>query len=95
MNQQREGLLKGLLAAVYFGLNTLLISTLTSAASPLVLAGLLYGGSALALLAARAVRRQSNQDSTAKSQDLGMSTLLTFIGGIAAPIPLVRRWALL
>ena len=41
---------KGLLAAVAFGLSAPLVSTLTTAGSPLALAGLLYGGSALALL---------------------------------------------
>ena len=44
MDHQRQGLLKGLLAALTFGLRAPLISTLTSAGSPLVLAGLLYGG---------------------------------------------------
>jgi hypothetical protein len=77
MDQQRQGLLKGLLAAVTFGLSAPLISTLTSSGSPLALAGLLYGGSALALLAARIVRGQSNQESPVKRQDLGMLTLLT------------------
>jgi len=95
MDNQRQGLLKGLLAAVTFGLSAPLISTLTSTGSPLALAGLLYGGSALALLAARAVRGQSNQESPVKRQDLGMLTLLTLIGGIAAPICLVSGLALL
>jgi drug/metabolite transporter (DMT)-like permease len=57
------------------------VGTLTSAGSPLALAGLLYGGSALALLTARAVR--------------GMLALLTLLGGIAAPICLVSGLALL
>ena len=95
MDQQRQGLLKGLLAAVTFGLSAPLISTLTSTGSPLALAGLLYGGSALALLAARAVRGQSHQESPVKRQDLGMLILLTLIGGIAAPICLVSGLALL
>jgi drug/metabolite transporter (DMT)-like permease len=95
MDHQRQGLLKGLLAAVTFGLSAPLISALTSTGSPLALAGLLYGGSALALLAAKAVRGQSNQESPVKRQDLGMLTLLTLIGGIAAPICLVSGLALL
>ena len=78
-----------------FGLSAPLISTLSSTGSPLVLAGLLYGGSALAMLAARAVRGQSNQESPVKRQDLGMLTLLTLIGGIAAPMCLVSGLALL
>lgn len=93
MDSQRQGLLKGFLAAMTFGLSAPLISTLSSTGSPLVLAGLLYGGSALALLAARAVRGQSNQESPIKRQDLGMLTLLTLIGGIAAPICLVSGLA--
>jgi len=95
MDSQRQGLFKGLLAAMTFGLSAPLISTLTSTGSPLVLAGLLYGGSALALIAARAVRGQSNQESPVKRQDLGMLTLLTLIGGITAPICLVSGLALL
>jgi drug/metabolite transporter (DMT)-like permease len=95
MDHQRQGLLKGLLAAMTFGLSAPLISTLTSTGSPLVLAGLLYGESALALLTAKTVLRQRDQESAVKRQDLGMLSLLTLIGGIAAPICLVSGWALL
>ena len=95
MDHRRQGLLKGLLAAVTFGLSAPLVSTLISAGSPLALAGLLYGGSALALLTARAVRGQSTQESSVKRQDLGMLALLTLLGGIAAPICLVSGLALL
>jgi drug/metabolite transporter (DMT)-like permease len=96
MDSQRQGLFKGLLAALSFGLSVPLISTLTKAGSPLALAGLLYGGSALALLAAKTVLRQTaNQESSVKRQDLGMLLLLTLIGGIAAPICLVSGLALL
>jgi drug/metabolite transporter (DMT)-like permease len=95
MDHQRRGLLKGLLAAVTFGISAPLISTLTATASPLALAGLLYGGSALALLTAKAVLRQRNQESSLKRQDLGMLALLTLIGGIAAPLCLVSGLALL
>lgn len=95
MEHQRQGLLKGLLAAVTFGLSAPLISTLTATGSPLVLAGLLYGGSALALLTARALRGANTQESSLKRQDLGMLALLTVIGGIAAPICLVSGLAFL
>jgi drug/metabolite transporter (DMT)-like permease len=95
MDHQRQGLLKGLLAAVTFGLSAPLISTLTATGSPLALAGLLYGGSALALLVARAVLGSSTQESSLKRQDLGMLVFLTLIGGIAAPICLVNGLALL
>ncbi|MDA1246238.1 MAG: EamA family transporter [Cyanobacteria bacterium] len=95
MDHQREGLLKGLLAAVTFGLSAPLISTLTSRGSPLALAGLLYGGSALALLVARAVRGQNTQESSLKRQELGMLAMLTLSGGIAAPICMVSGLALL
>ena len=84
IGHRKQGLLKGLLAAVTFGLSASLISTLTSTGSPLALAGLLYGGSAMALLTARAVRGQSTQESSVKRQDLGMLASLTLIGGIAA-----------
>ena len=79
MEHQRQGLLKGLLAAVTFGLSAPLISTLTATGSPLALAGLLYGGSALALLTAKAVRGQRTQESSVKRQDLGMLALLTIV----------------
>lgn len=95
MDQQRQGLLRGLLAAVTFGLSAPLISTLTATGSPVALAGLLYGGSALALLTAQKARGQSNQESSVKRQDLGMLALLTLIGGIAAPICLISGLALL
>jgi drug/metabolite transporter (DMT)-like permease len=95
MDHRKQGLLKGLLAAVTFGLSAPLISTMTSTGSPLALAGLLYGGSAMALLTARAVRGQSTQESSVKRQDLGMLASLTLIGGIAAPICLVSGLALL
>lgn len=95
MEHQRQGLFKGLLAAVTFGLSAPLISTLTATGSPLALAGLLYGGSAVALLVARALRGQSTQESSLKRQDLGMLAVLTVIGGIAAPICLVSGLAFL
>ncbi|MCP9809772.1 EamA family transporter [Cyanobium sp. HWJ4-Hawea] len=95
MNRQHQGLLRGLLAAVTFGLSAPLISTLTPSGSPLSIAGLLYGGSALGLLAARSVLGKSNQESSVKRQDLGMLAMLTLIGGIAAPICLVSGLALL
>jgi drug/metabolite transporter (DMT)-like permease len=95
MEHQRQGLFKGLLAAVTFGLSAPLISTLTATGSPLALTGLLYGGSALALLTARAARGQSTQESSVKRQDLGMLAVLTVIGGIAAPICLVSGLGML
>jgi len=95
MDHQRKGMLKGLLAAVTFGLSAPLISTLTSTGSPIALAGLLYGGSALALLMARVLLGKRDQESTVKRQDMGMLGLLTLIGGIAAPICLVSGLALL
>jgi len=95
MEHRHQGLLKGLLAAIVFGLSAPLISTLTATGSPLSLAGLLYGGSALALLTARAIRGTSHQESALRRQDLGMLGLLTLIGGIAAPICLVNGLTLL
>jgi hypothetical protein len=95
MDHQRRGLLKGLLAAVTFGLSAPLISTLISTGSPLALAGLLYGGSALALLTAKGVLGRRDQESSVKRQDMGMLALLTLIGGIAAPLCLVSGLALL
>jgi drug/metabolite transporter (DMT)-like permease len=53
-NPQRQGLIAGLLAAVFFGLSAPLISVINGEASPLMIAALLYTGAALALLVVRA-----------------------------------------
>ena len=84
MDHKCQALINGLLAAVTFGLSAPLISTLTSTGSPLALAGLLYRGSALALLTARVVRGANPQESSVRRQDLGMLAFLALIGGIAA-----------
>ena len=52
-NPQRQGLIAGLLAAVFFGLSAPLISVISGEASPLMIAALLYTGAALALLMVR------------------------------------------
>jgi hypothetical protein len=49
------------------------------------LAGLLYGGSALALLGAKSLLGNSTQESAVQRQTLGLMALLTLVGGIAAP----------
>ena len=95
MQQQRRGLIRGLLAAVGFGLSAPLISTVSTTGSPLSLAGLLYGGSALALLGARSLLGNSTQESAVHRQDLGPLALLTLIGGIAAPLCLIGGLRLL
>lgn|GEM_PF-6380199 len=50
INQQRWGLIAGLLAALSFGLSAPLISLVSRSGSPLVIAALLYLGAGLALL---------------------------------------------
>lgn len=95
MKHQRLGLTRGLLAAVTFGLSAPLISTVTSTGSPLALAGVLYGGSALALLTATVVLGSKDQESPVRHQDLGPLALLTLIGGIAAPLCLIGGLRLL
>jgi drug/metabolite transporter (DMT)-like permease len=95
MNQQRRGLVRGLLAAVSFGLSAPLISTVSATGAPLALAGLLYGGSAVALLMARSLLPNRGQESPVRRQDLGPLALLTLIGGIAAPLCLIAGLRLL
>ncbi len=60
INQQRLGLIAGLLGAISFGLSAPLISLVSRSGSPLVIAALLYLGAGLALLLVRLVVPRSN-----------------------------------
>ncbi|MEY4809171.1 MAG: hypothetical protein RLZZ206_3560, partial [Cyanobacteriota bacterium] len=62
-NPQRQGLIAGLLAAVFFGLSAPLISVVSGAGSPLMIAALLYAGAAFALLVVRGFRGHQQQES--------------------------------
>jgi drug/metabolite transporter (DMT)-like permease len=85
----RRGKLAGLAAAVLFGCSAPLISTLTSSGSALSIAGLLYAGAALALLAVRLVKGQSREEASLQRQDWPALTGLTLLGGVVGPVALV------
>ncbi len=85
----RRGQLAGLAAAVLFGCSAPLISTLTSSGSALSIAGLLYAGAALALLAIRLVKGQSREEASLQRQDWPALAGLTLLGGVVGPVALV------
>ena len=78
----RRGQLAGLTAALLFGCSAPLISTLTSSGSALSIAGLLYAGAALALLAVRLVKGRSKEEASLQRQDWPALTGLTLLGGL-------------
>jgi drug/metabolite transporter (DMT)-like permease len=84
----RRGQLAGLVAALLFGLSAPLISTLIGAGSALGIAGLLYGGATLALLAVRTLRGTSAETPVSR-QDLPALAALTLLGGVVGPVALV------
>jgi len=88
MKPARQGQLAGLGAAVLFGCSAPLISTLTGAGSALSIAGLLYGGATLALLAVRLLRG-SEAETPVGRQDLPGLAALTLLGGVVGPLALV------
>jgi len=92
---QRQGLLAGLLAAVFFGLSAPLISVISSEASPLMIAALLYAGAALALLVVRAAVGRQQAESPVQRRDLLPLVGLTVLGGIVGPLCLVQGLTLL
>ncbi|WP_259728435.1 DMT family transporter [Synechococcus sp. CS-1327] len=94
-NPQRRGLIAGLLAALFFGLSAPLISVFSREGSPLMIAGLLYGGAAFGLLMVRGVVRQQQQESPVQRRDLPPLLGLTVLGGMVGPICLVQGLTLL
>ena len=86
--QQRRGQLAGLGAAVLFGCSAPLISTITGSGSALSIAGLLYGGATLALLAVRLVRGKQ-AETPIHRQDWPALATLTLLGGVVGPVALV------
>ena len=85
----RSGQLAGLSAAVLFGCSAPLISTLTSSGSALSIAGLLYAGAGLALLAVRLLKGRSPAETPLQRQDWPALAGLTLLGGIVGPLALV------
>jgi len=94
-NPQRQGLVAGLLAAVFFGLSAPLISVVVRAGSPLMIAALLYAGAALALLVVRGLLGHGLEESPVQRNDLPPLLGLTVLGGMAGPLCLVEGLTLL
>ena len=88
MRPERHGQLAGLAAAVLFGCSGPMISTLASTGSALSIAGLLYAGATLALLAVRTVRGTGAETPIAR-QDWPALAALTVLGGMVGPVALV------
>ena len=88
MRTERLGQFAGLGAAVLFGCSAPLISTLTGSGSALSIAGLLYGGATLALLAVRLVRG-TRAETPIRREDWPALAALTLLGGVVGPVALV------
>jgi drug/metabolite transporter (DMT)-like permease len=85
----RRGELAGLTAAVLFGCSAPLISTLTGSGSALSIAGLLYAGAGLALLAVRLIQGGAQAETPVQRQDWPALVGLTLLGGVVGPLALV------
>jgi len=94
-NPQRWGLIAGLLAAVFFGLSAPLISVISHEGSPLMIAALLYGGAAIALVVVRGFLGHQQEESPVQRRDLPPLLGLTVLGGMVGPICLVQGLTLL
>jgi drug/metabolite transporter (DMT)-like permease len=88
MKTARQGQFAGLGAAVLFGCSAPLISTLTSSGSALSIAGLLYAGATLGLLAVRLVRG-TPAETPIRREDWPALGALTLLGGMVGPVALV------
>ena len=88
MRTERLGQFAGIGAAVLFGCSAPLISTLTGSGSALSIAGLLYGGATLALLAVRLVRG-TRAETPIRREDWPALAALTLLGGVVGPVALV------
>jgi drug/metabolite transporter (DMT)-like permease len=88
MTSSRQGQLAGLAAAVLFGCSAPLISTLTGSGSALSIAGVLYAGATLALLAVRLVRG-TQAETPIRREDWPALGALTLLGGVVGPVALV------
>jgi drug/metabolite transporter (DMT)-like permease len=85
----RRGQLAGLTAAVLFGCSAPLISTLTGSGSALSIAGLLYAGAGLALLAVRLIQGRAKAETPVQRQDWPALVGLTLLGGVVGRLALV------
>lgn len=92
METLRRGQLAGLGSAVLFGCSAPLISTITGSGSALIIAGLLYGGAALALLTMRMVRGTQAETPVSRNDWPALGGL-TLLGGVVGPLALVHGLA--
>lgn len=90
MQLPHTGILAALSAAALFGLGTPLAKLLLGEANPWLLAGLLYAGSGLGLLAFRALRR--NRLPHLRRDEIGWLIGAVTAGGLTAPVLLM--WGL-
>ena len=88
MKPARQGQLAGLGAAVLFGCSAPLISTLTGSGSVLSIAGMLYAGATVALLAVRLIRG-TRAETPVSRRDIPALAALTVLGGVVGPVALV------
>jgi drug/metabolite transporter (DMT)-like permease len=88
MKPARQGQLAGLAAAVLFGCSAPLISTLTGSGSALSIAGLLYAGATVALLAVRLIRG-TRAETPVSRRDIPALAALTVLGEVVGPVALV------
>jgi len=88
MKTARQGQFAGLGAAVLFGCSAPLVSTFTGSGSALSIAGLLYAGATLALLAVRLVRG-TRAETPIRREDWPALAALTLLGGVVSPVALV------
>lgn len=88
MKPARQGQLAGLGAAVLFGCSAPLISTLTGSGSVLSIAGLLYAGATVALLAVRLIRG-TRAETPVSRLDIPALAALTVLDGVVGPVALV------
>ena len=85
----RRGVVEAIGAATLFGLSTPAVKPLAGTVSPILLAGLLYGGSALGLIALLIARRLSGtlvKESPIGKADLPWLAGSSLTGGLLAPI---------
>jgi len=83
----RRGALCGVGAALTFGASAPFAAQLTESADPQLLAGLLYGGAAVAL--APFALRHRRPEAPVRRRDLGRLGLVVLAGGVIAPVLLL------
>lgn len=88
-----RGVMYGLTAAALFGASTPFAKTILNDVHPIVLAGLLYAGSGLGLIAVHTVRVAFGQKATAialpSHRDWGWLAVAIVVGGILGPVLLM------